>query len=81
MVIVPPKHPNLSIRITSAPALAAPIAAESPDGPPPTTKISQESKIFSNFGCSCTFNYPASVYSREKDVLEFFKISVYLSLR
>ncbi len=45
VVITPPKHPNLSIRMTSAPALRAARAADSPDGPPPTTSTSHLIRI------------------------------------
>ena len=40
VVMTPPKHPNLSHKIVSAPALAALIAALKPLGPPPTTNTS-----------------------------------------
>jgi len=35
--MTPPKQPNLSIMRVDAPARLAPIAADSPAGPPPTT--------------------------------------------
>ena len=40
VVMTPPKQPNLSMRMTSAPALLAASAADSPEGPPPTTSTS-----------------------------------------
>jgi len=36
----PPKHPNLSTRVTLTPVLAADKAAAKPPGPDPTTKTS-----------------------------------------
>ena len=40
VVMTPPKHPNFSMRMTSAPALLAAKAADRPEGPPPTTSTS-----------------------------------------
>ena len=40
VVMTPPKQPNLSMRMVSAPALLAASAADSPEGPPPTTSTS-----------------------------------------
>ena len=44
VVITPPKHPNFSMIVTFPPARLAAMAAESPAGPPPTTRISQRAQ-------------------------------------
>ena len=50
--MTPPKHPYASHRITSAPALRAPSAADKPAGPPPTTKTSHLARTGTLFGFS-----------------------------
>mmetsp|Transcript_34069 Transcript_34069/g.90801 ORF Transcript_34069/g.90801 Transcript_34069/m.90801 type:complete len:214 (+) Transcript_34069:1190-1831(+) len=57
--ITPPKHPNRSTNKTSAPAFLAAMAAESPDGPPPTTRTWQRSKTGTSLdGCT---TWPARI--------------------
>ena len=52
VVMTPPKQPNLSQRMVSAPALALEIAAERPLGPPPTTRTSHLAKMGTFLGVS-----------------------------
>ena len=50
--MTPPKQPYASHSITSAPALRAPSAADSPAGPPPTTNTSHLASTGILFGFS-----------------------------
>ena len=60
----PPKHPNLSTRVTLTPVLAAAKAAANPPGPEPTTKtsVSWTTSIYLE-GSSINFFIIKSIYN------------------